>query len=96
MIEGIEPFYRQIAESIQEAIPEPWESASLEVIFHPQSSTYDGEYFTTDNARPKSFGVELKLIRSFLGLRELFKNAGKPLWCRARFDLQSDGKFKMN
>ncbi|HWE95791.1 MAG TPA: immunity protein YezG family protein [Tepidisphaeraceae bacterium] len=96
MIEGIEPFYQQIGESIQGAISEPWQRAAVEAIFFPQSSKYLGEYFTAENAPPKGFPVDLKVIQSFRGLRELFKNAGKPLWCRARFELHSDGKFTMN
>jgi len=95
MIDGIEPFYRQIAEAIQEAISEPWQTAVVEAVFFSQSSNYVGEFVTSGGVRPKSFGVKLKAIRAFLGLRDPFKKAGKPVWCRAKFEIQSNGKFRM-
>lgn len=96
MIEGIEPFYQKIAEGIQAAILEPWQSATVEVIFFSQSSNYEGEFINGSEPHPKGFEIGFAIIRPFLELRELFKKAGKPLWCRARFELSPDGKFKMN
>jgi hypothetical protein len=96
MIDGIEPFYQQIAESIQESINDHWEAATIEVIFFPQSSDYVGEWFSPGTARPTGFSVDLKAMRAFRGLRELFRKSGKRLWCRALFELRSNGQFKMS
>ena len=45
MIDGIELFYQQIAESMEEAIPEEWSSARYEAIFYSGSSTYEAEMY---------------------------------------------------
>jgi hypothetical protein len=96
MIDGIEPFYQQIADSIRESINASWETATIEVIFFPQSSEYVGEWFSSGTARPTGFGVDLKAMRAFRGLRELFRKSGNRLWCRAVFEMRSAGQFKMN
>jgi|SRR5579871_3143746 len=96
MIDGIEPLYLQIAEGIRSSIHEPWQTATVDAVFFSENIRFAGEYFATEGGRPKSFGVGLNIIRPFRSLRELFKSAGKPLWCRACFEIRADGKFKMN
>lgn len=95
MIEGIEPLYRQIAESIQEAIPEDWTTAKMEAIFYPQSSIYCGEYTRKADGKARDFGTTRVGERAFRDLRKRFKEAGKPLWGQACFELHADGRFHM-
>lgn len=96
MIDGIEQFYQQIAEAVAESIHEPWQTATVEAVFFPESITFVGEYSAENGSHPTGFEVGLKLIRAFRGLRELFRSTGKPVWCRAKFEMSCDGKFKMN
>lgn len=95
MIDGIEPLYQVIAESIQQAIPEEWSTAVMEVIFHPQHSIYIGEYTRKADGIPRDFGTSQNANRAFREIRRKFKEAGKPLWGRAWFELHPDGKFNM-
>jgi hypothetical protein len=96
MIDGIEPLYRTIAESITATLQRPWATAWIDVIFFPDHVFYSGEFVAIENTPPKSFPTCVEGESAFEQLRELFKAARKPLWCRARFELHSDGRFKMN
>jgi hypothetical protein len=91
----MEALYRQIGESIQQAIPESWLSAWMDATFFTEHTSYYAEYTPSDGSVPKSFAPERSGRRAFEQLRELFRQAGKPLWCRARFEIQADGKFNM-
>jgi len=95
MIDGIEPLYLVIAESIPQAIPEEWSTATMEVIFYPHSSTYVGEYTRKADGVPRDFETSHSAQRAFREIRKKFKEAGKPLWGRAWFELQPDGRFNM-
>jgi hypothetical protein len=96
VIDGIEPLYQQIAESIQEAIPEPWAVAWIDAIFYSEHVFYSGEFAPTSENKPKSFATGRIGRKAFVAIREKFREAGRPLWCRARFEVFSDGRFKMN
>ena len=85
-----------IAKSIPDRIGEAWSTARIDTIFYPDSIFYSGEYIAPGNEKPKSFPIDREATRAFVQIRELFKLAGKPLWCRASFEIHSDGKFKMN
>jgi hypothetical protein len=95
MIDGAEMLYQQIADSIQEAITEQWSSAIMEAIFHPGCSTYLGEYTRAVDGVSRSFATPRNGERAFRELRKKFKEAGRPLWGRANFELQSTGKFNI-
>jgi hypothetical protein len=95
MIEGIEPYYRQIGESISESIREPWDSAWMTAVFYPQHVDYSGEFLPAGGGSAKSYPTGVEARRAFEGLREMFKQAGKPVWCRARFEMNSSGKFNL-
>src|SRR5262249_8694171 len=95
MIDGIETFYQQIAESMVEGIPEEWSSAKYEAIFYSGSSTYEAEYIRQTDGDVIGFQPGDAGDRAFRQLRKKFKEAGKPLWGRATFDLWPDGKFDM-
>jgi hypothetical protein len=95
MIEGIETFYQQIAESMADAIPEDWSSAKFEALFYPNSSTYEAEYTRKVDGVARGFQPTDNGGRAFRQLRKKFKEAGKPLWGKACFELHSDGKFNM-
>lgn len=95
MVEGIEAFYEQIAEALIEAIPEEWSAASFESIFYPEGSVYEAEYTRKSDGTIKGFQPASSGSRSFRQLRNKFKEAGKPLWGKARFELWPDGTFNM-
>jgi hypothetical protein len=96
MIEGIEPLYQKIAESIEATIPESWQTAWMEAVFYPNSIGYTGDYTATDGGKLKSYATGTPGEIAFRELRELFRNAGQPVWCRAQFEIRSDGKFTMD
>ena len=96
MVEGIEPLYQRIAESIAQSIDGPWTTAWMDAIFFPGHNFYSGEYVSPGSGKHKSFDTDIAAERGFKEIRQLFKRAGKPLWCSARFELHSDGKFKMD
>ncbi len=95
MIDGIEQFYQRIAESVQENIPEPWFTAWIDAIFFSDHAFYSGEYMTDEGCSPKSFATGREARRAFVDLRDLFKQARQPVWCKARFMIQSNGQFNM-
>ena len=95
MIDGIEPFYRQIADSIQAAIPEEWNSAKMEAIFYSGHSQYLGEYTRKSDGRSRSFATGRNGEGAFREIRRKFKEAGKPLWGSACFEIESCGKFNL-
>src|SRR5262249_52738512 len=95
MIEGLEPMYDSIAESIHEAIMEPWNEAKMVAVFYADSITYFGEYTSAADGRLKDFGTLREAQRAFREIRKRFREAGKPLWGQATFELKSDGKFNI-
>ena len=95
MIPGIEPLYQQIAESIENAIPEDWNTAKMDAVFFPDSSQYRGEYTRASDGVARSFTTTLAGERAFREIRKLFKESDQPMWGRASFELQSKGKFNM-
>jgi hypothetical protein len=95
MIEGIEPLYLEIAQSMVDAIPEEWSSARFEAIFFSGSSIYEAEYTRRSDGVVLSFQPTSAGSRALRQLRKKFKEAGKRLWGQARFELRPDGKFNM-
>jgi hypothetical protein len=95
MIEGIEPLYQKIAESIQEAIPEEWSTAKMDAVFYPDGITFVGEYQRKADGKARDFGTTRKGEHALRELRIKFKEAGKPLWGQVCFELHSDGTFSM-
>lgn len=96
MIDGIELLYQQIAESIEEAIPDEWTTARMEAAFFSESSKYMGEYTRESDGVARDFPTSFEAARAFREIRKRFKEAGKPLWGRAIFEMDSQGKFKMH
>lgn len=95
MLEGIEHIYEKIAISIQDSIQEEWENATMEAVFYPSAIQYTGEYTRASDGVARDFKTDRRGERAFRELRQLFKDAGKPLWGRAIFELTSNGKFNM-
>ncbi len=95
MIDGLDKEYRLIAESMMSAIPEDWSSAKFEVIFYPNSSTYEAEYVRTRDGQARGFRPESAGARTFRQIRKLFKDGGQPVWGQAVFELFPDGRFNM-
>lgn len=96
MIEGIEEFYQRIADSIVDAISEEWSIATVEATFYPDGEDYYCEYVRAVDGVPRSFLPSCCREEVFRQLRQKFKKDQKPLWGSAKFELSSDGKFKMN
>lgn len=95
MIDGIEEFYRRIAESMVGEIPEDWLSAKYEATFYPGSSMYEAEYVGKKEGKARNLSPAEDGEEAFHELRKLFKAAGKPLWGRAVFTIFPSGKFDM-
>jgi Protein of unknown function, DUF600 len=95
MIEGIEAFFQQIANSIQNAIAEEWALAWVESTFFTEHVRFEAEYLPYAGAPSKSFSIDSDGRGAFCEIRERFKQAGKKLWCRTRFQIESDGRFDM-
>ncbi len=95
MIDGLEPLFQQIADSMMLAIPEEWATARFEAIFFPDGSTYEAEYTRGTDKRARSFQPASGGSHAFRQLREVFRASGKPLWGRACLELNSDGSFNM-
>lgn len=94
MVEGIEQLYQQIADSIVEAIPEPWTEGKVEAIFYQGVIDFEAEYRTPEG-KVKGFVTQKSGDRAFRELRRKFKEAGHPVWGQACFELKPDGKFNM-
>jgi len=95
MIEGLQPLYLQIAESIQGSIEDEWSEAKIDAIFYDGSITYFGEYKRVVDGKSRGFATQSSGERAFRQIRKLFKEAGKPLWGQATFLLYPDGRFNM-
>ncbi len=96
MVDGVEPLYRKVAESITGKIRDPWSTAWVDAIFYPDQIFFSCEYVSNAGDKHKSVATDIEGERAFRKIRELFRLAGKPLWGRARFELHADGKFKMD
>lgn len=94
MVPGIEELYRVIADSIVDAIAEPWSVAKVEAIFFPDSITFEAEYLSA-SGRAKSFATSLASDRAFRELRRRFRDPEQAVWGQALFELHADGKFTM-
>lgn len=94
MIEGIEPIYQRIANSMVDAIPDQWNAAKIEAVFYSDSSDYMGEYLT-DSGKVRSFEITTELSRAFREMRRKFKESSNSVWGQVSFELQSDGKFDL-
>jgi hypothetical protein len=95
MIPGIEVFYQRIAQSMIDTIPDDWSSAVFEAIFFAEGSTYEAEYTRMTDGKARSFLPNDDGDEAFRQLRKKFKDAGKPFWGKARFELYPDGTFDM-
>src|SRR5262249_43363415 len=95
MIAGIEALYQEIAESIEEAVNEPWSKAWIDVIFYSEHTYFSGEYTEVQGAL-KSFAIPRAGRAAFVDIRDKFKEAGRKLWCTAHFEIDSAGAFKMD
>lgn len=95
MIPGIEQFCQTIAGSMVETIPEEWSSALFDAVFYPDGVLYEAEYTRMADGVTRAFLPSAAGQRAFRELRKRFKEAGKPRWCRARFELQPDGHCDM-
>lgn len=96
MIEGIEPLYQAIGEAVQASIEDEWVTAVVEATFYTEHVHFHSYYTTQAGSEPKDFELTAPGCTAFLDVRDLFRNAGKPLWCRARFEMDAEGKFKMD
>ena len=99
MIEGIEPYYQTIADSIAEQVPGPWSMAWVDAVFFSEHICFTGVYVPRDatgaETKPKSFATDVPAEEAIEEIRELFRLAGEPVWGRAHFELRSDGGFNM-
>lgn len=94
MIPGAEEIYQRIANEMQDAIPVDWSSAVCEAIFFSDNIEFHGEYMPVKGS-PRSFKLSREITNAFQDLRQKFKDASKPLWGQAIFELNSDGKFNL-
>lgn len=95
MIDGIEQYYREIAQAMLAAIPEEFSTAKYEAIFYEGSSQYEAEYLRKTDGVAISFQPAAEGGRALRQLRKKFKEAGQPVWGQATFELRPDGKFNM-
>jgi hypothetical protein len=96
IIEGAESIYDRIAESIKKSILEPWTNAWIFVACYSEHNFYYAKYVPANGNPSQSYEINMEGAMAFVKLRKLFLQAGKPLWCQARFEVQSDGIFKMH
>ena len=95
MIDGIEPYYQRIADEIHSALPDVWQLAWMDAIFYDASVSYYGSYLVADEDLCTDFEISMDATRAFRQMRALWTHSGRTPWCRARFNLFSTGKFKL-
>jgi len=95
MIEGIEQLYQEIAQAMIATLFEEWSSAKFEAIFYPTSSVFEAEYIRSVDGKARSFAPLDSGIEAIEQVRQLFQDAGRPLWGRASFELLPNGQFSM-
>lgn len=92
MIPGIESLYQRIVDAMTGTIPEEWVSAEFHAMFHAHGSIYEAEYVRADGIA-RNFAPAGDGGRTIRELRQLFKQAGQPVWGQVWFLLRSNGSF---
>ena len=72
------------------------QTGSVDATFYSDQIDFQNTYVPPGKTQPRDFFLDSAGRRAFRELRDLFKQSGKPLWCRASFQIDSAGKFKMN
>jgi len=94
MIPGIEAAYQVVAEEIEDALPGPWQHATIDGVYYPESEEFNGE-FLNQSGELECFRISIKVMKTFRQLREKFKKAGHRVWGQVSFRLYPDGTFNV-
>lgn len=96
MSKTLEQLYEEAATLINRTIPEPWETAWLQVEIHGDESGGGGAgFYNTKNSpdvvRYFEFGPDYYAI--WFDIWKFFREHGKQPWSTATFTLRHNGKF---
>ena len=95
MVEGIEKYFQQLAEAAQEAIQEEWSKLRIESEHYPEFFQEYCEYWKESGGVENTFS-SVAISRCLIEMRQLFKEAEKPLWGRFIFELDNKGDFEVD
>src|SRR4051812_32996458 len=94
MIPGIEQHFDRIIAAMRVGLPDGWTSAEFNARFFPAAAVFEAEYVSPDgtaaNYQPDADGEAA--VRD---LRQLFRQAGQPVWSEAWFILPAEGSLKL-
>ncbi|MEI6777806.1 MAG: hypothetical protein WCK70_12980 [Chloroflexales bacterium] len=92
----VEGLTQQIGQAITQAIPMPWQAASVEVLFEDDVMTTQGSYLAIHDAKRHSFPIPGSINRLFAQLRGMTRRDGTSMWVKATFTIQSDKVFTVD
>lgn len=96
MLNNLEHKHQEIATAINELIEDDWSTAIVEAIFFQDSTTFLAEYVRASDGRSRSFETNTQIEQAFEAIRDGVRQSGQPVWGRARFEINSHGKFAMH
>jgi hypothetical protein len=89
----LESLYQQIVQTIDQSIPERWQSASVDILIQDTVVTASGTYIAQRDCAEHSFPVVGSLNRMFMEMRQIIKKDNQNLWSTAHFTVNNKGKF---
>ncbi|GEM_PF-2897724 len=89
----IERLYQKIGYTIAQFVPEPWQTASVDVSIKDTVVTMQGTYVLQNDQTQHSFPVPGSISRMFVQLQQLIKKDDQHLWTNARFTIYAKGDF---
>ncbi len=94
---AIEAIYQEIATLVNDAIPEPWTRAWIDVVQEGETSLdLAGWYETTTTEMLRSFPIPLRVTRDLAELRRRIHGPKGELWQKGTFHLNAEGKFRLD
>lgn len=92
----VEDLLQQIGHMIVQALPVPWQQASVEVLFEDDVTTAHGLYLPIGDAEQHSFPVPGSINRLFGHLRGVTRRDGHTMWSKATLIIQSDNSYTID
>ena len=91
---ALESIYQEIATLLNEAIPQAWRRAWIEIALEGESSlSLTGWYEPAATATPQAFALPPQVVRDLAELRRRIHGADGERWRRGTFHLDAAGHF---
>ena len=97
MVTSVDEIYLNIAHKVVEKIDGNWVKAELNAEVYGDASKFRGVYSSSfEEEQPKFFKIHHELFDLFEELHKLTTEDSENNWNRAKFTLESSGKFNID